>query len=58
MVDLSKYANQVYKIIGASMAVHSELGWGEYTNECYIVDRNMEPLSEVDYEYLLDEEEN
>ena len=28
MVDLSKYANQVYKIIGASMAVHSELGWG------------------------------
>ena len=155
MVDLSKYANQVYKIIGASMAVHSELGWGlleavyqealhlelldrgidneweqevlvyykkhlldkkykmdivvgdiivelksvthlssahraqlcnylrlthkpigliinfgeesligerwafdKYTNECYIVDRNMEPLSEVDYEYLLDEEEN
>jgi GxxExxY protein len=155
MVDLSKYANQVYKIIGASMAVHSELGWGlleavyqealhlelldrgidnereqevlvyykkhlldkrykmdivagdiivelksvthlssahraqlcnylrlthkpigllinfgeesligerwefdEYTNECYIVDRNMERLSEVDYEYLLDEEEN
>lgn len=28
MVDLSKYANQVYKIIGASMAVLSEQGWG------------------------------
>lgn len=28
MVDLSKYANSVYKIIGSAMTVHSELGWG------------------------------
>ena len=28
MTDLSKYANKVYKIIGAAMAVHSELRWG------------------------------
>ena len=28
MSDLSKYANKVYKIIGAAMAVHSELNWG------------------------------
>ena len=28
MVDLSKYANKVYKIIGSAMTVHSELGWG------------------------------
>ena len=28
MIDLSKYANTVYKIIGAAMTVHSEMGWG------------------------------
>jgi len=28
MLDLSKYANKVYKIIGAAMTVHSELGYG------------------------------
>ena len=28
MLDLSKYADIVYKIIGASMTVHSELNWG------------------------------
>ena len=28
MLDLSKYSNKVYKIIGAAMAVHSELNWG------------------------------
>ena len=28
MLDLTKYANKVYKIIGAAMAVHSELNWG------------------------------
>ena len=28
MVDLSKYANKVYKIIGSAMIVHSEMGWG------------------------------
>ena len=150
MLELSKYSNKVYKIIGAAMAVHSELNWGllepvyqealhlelldcgienerekeievyykkhllnkkykmdivvddiivelksvtslapahraqlcnylrltrkplgllinfgeesligerwaydEDTNECFIVDRNMEPISEADYDYLL-----
>lgn len=28
MTDLSKYTNKVYKIIGAAMTVHSELGYG------------------------------
>lgn len=28
MTDLSKYANKVYKNIGAAMTVHSELGYG------------------------------
>lgn len=155
MTDLSKYANKAYKIIGAAMTVHSELGWGllepvyqealhlelldrgianereqeieiyykkhlldkKYrmdivvdniivelksvtnlvaahraqlcnylrltrkplgllinfgeesligerwaydadTNECFIVDRNMEPIDEADYSYLLDTDED
>lgn len=155
MTDLSKYASKVYKIIGAAMTVHSELGWGllepvyqealhlelldrgianereqeieiyykkhlldkKYrmdivvdniivelksvtnlvaahraqlcnylrltrkplgllinfgeesligerwaydadTNECFIVDRNMEPIDEADYSYLLDTDED
>ena len=154
MIDLSQYANKVYKIIGAAMSVHSELGYGllepvyqeamylelldrgianereqeieiyykkyllekkyrmdivvgdiivelksvtklvsahraqlcnylrltrkplgllinfgeesligerwvydEDTNECFIVDRNMEPISDADYSYLLDTDE-
>ena len=154
MLALSKYTNKVYKIIGAAMAVHSELNWGlleavyqealhlelldrgienqreqeitvyykkhvldkkykmdivvddiiielksvtslapshraqlcnylrltrkplgllinfgeesligerwvydEDTNECFIVDRNMEPISDADYSYLLDTDE-
>lgn len=28
MVDISKYANKVFKIIGSAMTVHSEMGWG------------------------------
>ncbi len=28
MLNISKYSDQVYKIIGAAMTVHSELSWG------------------------------
>ena len=28
MLNLSKYSDKVYNIIGATMAVHSELNWG------------------------------
>lgn len=28
------------------------------TNECFIVDRNMEPIDEADYSYLLDTDED
>ena len=28
MMDLSKYKEEVYNIIGAAMAVYNELGWG------------------------------
>ena len=28
MLNLSKYSDKVYNIIGAAMAVHSELNWG------------------------------
>ena len=28
MIDLTRYANKVYKIIGSAMMVHSEMGWG------------------------------
>ena len=27
------------------------------TNECFLVDRNMEPVEEADYSYLLDDDE-
>jgi|GEM_PF-5512196 hypothetical protein len=28
MTNLSKYSNMVYRIIGAAMIVHSEMGYG------------------------------
>ena len=31
--------------------------YDEDTNECFIVDRNMEPISDADYSYLLDTDE-
>jgi len=39
---------------GEESLIGERWAYDEDTNECYIVDRNMEPISE--YEYLLDEE--
>jgi GxxExxY protein len=39
---------------GEESLVGERWAYDEATNECYIVDRNMEPISEADYSYLLD----
>ena len=79
MTDLSKYANKVYKIIGAAMTVHylrltrkpigllinfgeeslvgERWAYDQSTNECFLVDKNMEPVEDADYSYLLDDDE-
>ena len=39
---------------GEESLVGERWAYNEDTNECYIVDRNMEPISDADYSYLLD----
>lgn len=52
MVDFKKYKNQVYKIIGAAMEVHSEMNYGleeAVYNECLCMeldDRGIKALPE------------
>ena len=41
---------------GEKSLIGERWAYDKTTNECYIVDRNMEPID--DYEYLLDDEED
>ena len=41
---------------GEESLIGERWAYDKTTNECYIVDRNMEPID--DYEYLLDDEQN
>ena len=45
---------------GEESLIGERWAYDEETNDCFIVDRNMEPISEADYSYLLgtDEEDN
>ena len=42
---------------GEKHLVGERWAYDENTNECFIVDRNMDPLSDADYSFLLDSEE-
>ena len=56
MLDLSKYSNKVYKIIGAAMTVHSELNWGllepvyQEALHLELLDRSIENVREKEIE--------
>ena len=39
---------------GEESLIGERWAYDEETNECFIVDRNMEPISDADYSYLLD----
>lgn len=43
---------------GEERLIGERWAYDKDTNECFIVNRNMEPISEVDYSYLLDTDEN
>ena len=38
---------------GEESLIGERWAYDEDTNECFIIDRNMEPISEADYDYLL-----
>ena len=42
---------------GEESLIGERWAYDEETNDCFIVDRNMEPISEADYSYLLDSDE-
>lgn len=56
MLDLSKYSNKVYQIIGAAMTVHSELNWGllepvyQEALHLELLDRGIENVREKEIE--------
>lgn len=43
---------------GEESLIGERWAYDKDTNECFIVNRNMEPLSEVDYSYLLDNDDD
>ena len=40
---------------GEESLIGERWAYDEETNDCFIVDRNMEPISEADYSYLLED---
>lgn len=42
---------------GEESLIGERWAYDEETNECFIVDRNMEPISDADYSFLLDYDE-
>lgn len=56
MLDLSRYSNKVYQIIGAAMTVHSELNWGllepvyQEALHLELLDRGLENVREKEIE--------
>lgn len=56
MLDLSRYSNKVYQIIGAAMTVHSELNWGllepvyQEALHLELLDRGVENVREKEIE--------
>ena len=61
--QLCNYLRLTHKPLGLLINFGEESLIGERwaydadTNECFIVDRNMEPIDEADYSYLLDADE-
>ena len=45
----------IWEFFGEESLIGERWAYDEETNECFIVDRDMEPISE--YEYLLDDDE-
>lgn len=62
--QLCNYLRLTHKPLGLLINFGEESLIGERwaydadTNDCFIVDRNMEPISEADYGYLLDTEDD
>jgi len=42
---------------GEESLVGERWAYDQSTNECFLVDKNMEPVEDADYSYLLDDDE-
>ena len=42
---------------GEESLIGERWAYDQSTNECFLVDKNMVPIEEVEYEYLLDDDE-